>query len=209
MKRWFLIGALLVAALALVSVGLADPGKGKKSSHAKSFKFGPFPVHTTDNGSCAPPPGHEWANLTLMRTFKVRDQGNGTFRLRREDRGTFVTRAERSPGACETTDKRHGNFVRAGVTGKIHGYLQGTLRSATFNPNAACAGECTTDAFVTAFFGPAAGGTFTCFQGFAGCRFSFEYTAQRARQQRLIFHHWVDRGTNGRTEIFKGDIATS
>src|SRR6266545_7545419 len=201
MKRWLTLPVLLVAALALVTGGLADPGHGKgKPDKAKSHKFGPFLIHTTDNGSCAPPPGHEWADLTLRRTYKVTRTGANTFRVRREDRGTFVTRAERSPGACETTDERHGHLIKAGVTGKIHGYLQGTLTSTTFNPDATCPSECTTDAFITAFFGPSAGDTFTCFQGFAGCRFSFEYSARHPRQQGLIFHHWLDRGTNGATE---------
>jgi hypothetical protein len=207
MRRWLTLPALLVAGLALVVSGFAGSAQGQ--GKRKAQKFGPFVVHTTDNGSCAPPPGHEWANLTLKRTYKVVQTGTNTYRLRREDKGTFVTRAERSPGACETTDTRHGSLIKAGVTGKIHGYLQGTLTSTTFNKDATCPTECTTDAFITAFFGASAADTFTCFQGYAGCRFSFEYTAQRAKKQGLIYHHWIDRGTNGVTEIFKGDIASS
>ena len=82
-------------------------------------------------------------------------------------------------------------------------------RAEAANKNATCPAECTTEAFITAFSGASATDTFTCFQGFAGCRFSFEYAVQRAKKQGLIFHHWIDRGTNGVSEIFKGDIASS
>ena len=120
------------------------------------------------------------------------------------DKGTFVTLAAPSPGACDTTGK-HGHLVIAGVQGKFRGYLTGTVTGGTFTPNATCNAACmgNTAAFIAAFF---PGGTFTCSQGFAGCKFNFEYSSP---DKRLIFHHWQDKGTNGVTEQFTGDIATS
>ncbi len=207
MRKLLVLPALLAAALMFAATGFADDHHGKKDPHhGNAQKFGPFLVHKTDNGSCAPPPGHEWADLTLQRTYKVKRNSDGSFRVRREDKGTFVTRAERSPGACETTDTHHGKTIRAGVTGKIHGFLQGTVTGGTFNPNATCANECSTSAFITAFFGPNA--QFTCFNGFAGCRFAFEYSAQKQQKQGLLFHHWSDKGLDGQTEVFRGDIAS-
>ena len=61
--------------------------------------------------------------------------------------------------------------------------------------------------FIAGFF--SAGTQYTCNNGYAGCRFNFEYTAQRQHTQKLKNHHWVDRGLDGVHEIFIGDIATS
>jgi hypothetical protein len=171
----------------------------------KHHKFGPYTINTTDNGSCAPPPGAEWANLTLQRTYKVHANHDGSFKLRSENKGTFVTLAARSPGACETTDSHHGATIQAGFTGKVHGFLEGTVTGGTYNPNATCPTECTTSAFLLAFFGPSA--QFTCNNGFAGCRFSFKYSANK-HQHGLLFRHWTDEGLNGTSETFKGDIAS-
>jgi hypothetical protein len=91
------------------------------------------------------------------------------------------------------------------VHGKFHGYLTGTVSGGTYNPNATCAAACIgdTSAFIAAFF---PGGTFTCSQGYAGCKFNFEYSSP---DKSLVFHHWQDKGTNGVTEQFTGDIANS
>jgi hypothetical protein len=86
----------------------------------------------------------------------------------------------------------------------VHGYLEGTVTGGTYNPNATCPAECTTSAFITAFFGPSA--QFTCFNGYAGCKFSFKYSANK--HQGLLYHHWVDEGRDGVSEVFKGDIAS-
>jgi len=43
-------------------------------------------------------------------------------------------------------------------------------------------------------------------QGFAGCKFNFEYSSP---DKSLLFHHWQDKGTNGVSEKLTGDIATS
>ena len=98
--------------------------------------------------------------------------------------------------------------IRAGVTGKMRGYLDGTVTSATFNPNGcAVASTCTTtQGFLLAVFGPAGPATYTCNVGYANCKFKFEYHADHG--QALIFDHWTDKSTNPPGgEIFKGDIA--
>ena len=129
---------------------------------------------------------------------------NGSFRVTRKDKGTFVTLAGQSPGACDTSGK-HGHLVKAGVNGKFRGYLTGTVSGGTFNPTAACNAACIGDttAFIAAHF---PGGTFTCSLGYAGCKFNFEYSSP---DRSLVFHHWQDKGTNGVTEQFTGDIANS
>jgi hypothetical protein len=191
---------LVAAALALAAAGLADPGgkgNGKNKGHNSRFSA---TITVADHGSC----GNPWATDTSKRTWSVKPSSNGTFRVARKDKGTFVTLAGQSPGACDTTGK-HGHLVNAGVHGKFHGYLSGTVSGGTFNPNATCNAACIGDttAFIAAFF---PGGTFTCSQGYAGCKFNFEYSSP---DKTLAFHHWQDKGTNGVTEQFTGDIASS
>jgi len=200
MKRLLTTTVLLAAALALAAAGLADPGgkgKGKNKGHNSRFSA---QITVTDNGTC----GNGWATDTSKRTWSIKPNGNGTFRVGRQDKGTFVTLAGQSPGACDTTGK-HGHLVNVGVRGKFRGYLRGTVSGGTFNPNATCNAACIGDtkAFIAAFF---PGGTFTCSQGYAGCKFNFEYSSP---DKSLVFHHWQDKGTNGVTEQFTGDIANS
>ena len=121
--------------------------------------------------------GNPWATDTTKRTWTIKPNGNGTFRVGRTDHGTFVTLAGQSPGACDTTGK-HGSTVLAGIKGKFRGYLRGTV----------------------------SGGTCTCSQGYAGCKFNFNYASPN---KTLKYHHWQDRGTNGSTEVFVGDIANT
>lgn len=199
MKRWFALPVLLVAALAFAAAGLADPGdsgKGKKQGHNKFT----FVLTSTDNGCHGTP----WATDTLTRTYSVHDNGNGTFRVIRRDKGTFTTIGGPSPGSCPS-DKHHGTVVRAGVTGKIVGYLEGTVSGGTFNPKATCAAACFTDTFISTFFG--SGATFSCFANSSDCKFNFNYTSPNTT---LRFRHWQDRGKGAGTllkEIFIGDIA--
>jgi hypothetical protein len=200
MKRWTVLPLALVSALVLAAAGSADPGhRGSKST--KKGKLA-FTVVTEDNGSC----GNQWATDTLRRTFQVKANGNGTYRLTRKDRGTFVTMAAVSPGKCGS--KKHGNTVRAGVRGKVVGFLRGTITGGTFNPNATCTGpDCGfTDVFITTFFG--AGAQFSCFMNSPNCQFNYNYTA--AKGQTLLHRHWQNKGKGAGTfleETFKGDIA--
>jgi len=200
MKRLLTPLVLIAAALALAAVGLADPGgkgKGKNKGHNSRLSAA---ITVTDHGSC----GNAWATDTSKRTWTVKPNGNGSFRVTRKDKGSFVTLPGQSPGACDTTGK-HGHMLTAGAHGKFRGYLSGTVSGGTFNPNATCDAACIgdTSAFIAAFF---SGGTYTCSQGFAGCKFNFEYSSP---SKTLKFHHWQDKGTNGVTEQFTGDIASS
>ncbi|MDQ2980894.1 MAG: hypothetical protein M3R26_01025 [Actinomycetota bacterium] len=202
-KRWILPG-LLVAAFALAATGLADPGHGHGHGHGKKKnKFGPYDVVTDDHGSCS----NAWAVDTEKRTFTVKRNHDGSYRLERKDRGTFLTNAGQSPGACETKGK-HGATVLAGIQGKFHGYLRGTVTGGTFDPNAACPADCGfTSVWIATFFGPSA--SFSCDNNSTDCKFNFQY---HARHQGLKFHHWYDKGKGAGTllnERFHGDIANA
>ena len=139
---------------------------------------------------------------------------DGSFRLRRVDKGTFTTVAGTSPGNCTANKSKHGKLIRAGVTGKFNGYLEGTITGGVFNKNATCAAACFTGDFLTAFFGPAA--TFSCdgATNSTDCKFNYNYTApnRAANRPKLIVRHWQDRGKGSGTtleESFHGDIASS
>jgi hypothetical protein len=200
MRRIAISVVLLVGVLALATAGLADPGGKGKAKKAGHNRFS-AQVVVPDNGTCQ----NAWATDTSKRTWSVKKNKNGTFRVSRRDKGTFVTNAGPSPSACSGTAKKHGHLVNAGVHGKFRGYLSGTVSGGTFNPNATCAAACIGDttAFIAAFF---PGGTFTCSLGYAGCKFNFEYSSP---DKSLVFHHWQDKGTNGVSEQFTGDIANS
>ena len=199
MRRIVIPLLLFAGILVLATAGLADPGKGKgkKLGHNRFSAL----VTVPDNGTC----GNQWATDTSTRKWSVKKNKDGTFRVTRKDKGTFLTMLGKSPGACDTTGK-HGSNVTAGINGKFHGYLRGTVSNGTFNPNAVCNAACigNTPVFIAAFFGP--GAQFTCSLGYAGCKFNFEYSSPN---KSLKFHHWQDKGTNGVTEQFTGDIATS
>jgi hypothetical protein len=208
MRRWILLPVLAGAALALAAAAVADPG-GKGKDKKPGTKHGnttfQFTFVNTDNGSCPDGSTLAWATLDETRTYKVRPTEKG-FRLTRYDRGTFVTRAGRSPGACESS--RHGQTVRAGVTGHFQGYLVGTISGGTFNPNATCPADCgARETFMRTFFGPSA--VYSCDANSTDCKFNFEYTAPA---QQLLFRHWQDKGKGAGTmlnEIFRGDIAST
>jgi hypothetical protein len=197
---------VLVAALCLTAVGWADdggPGKGNgKSDHSRMT----FTVTTTDNTSCGEEAG-PWATDVVKRTFVVKDNGDGTYTLTRYDRGRFTTMEHASPGSCDTTG-RHGRLVHAGHTGKMVGYLRGTVTGGTFDAKAKCTGATCgfTDTFIATFFG--ANAKFSCFGNSKDCSFNFQYVAPLG--QRLLYRHWQDKGKGAGTklqETFIGDIA--
>jgi hypothetical protein len=156
---------------------------------------------SADGGSCSIP----WANDTYDRSYTVHDNGDGTFKVTADSRhGTFVTTGPGSPGACETTD-RHGSTVSAGVTGGFQGFITGTVTGSTYDPAGCASADCSTSgAFIAAVFGPSA--DFTCFDGFAGCDFYFEY---HSSDQSLQYRDWQDKSDNHLGEEFVGDIANS
>jgi hypothetical protein len=204
-KRLAIVPIVLVVALSLGATAFAGHGKGQEGKGSGKGQKGKLSmtVVTTDHGTCGQNP---WATETLKRTYSVKKKKDGSYSVRRKDKGTFVTTGPVSPGACETGSK-HGHVLTAGYKGKVHGYLNGTVTGGTFNPNGTCTAQCTSVDFIAAFFTP--GSQFTCNNGYAGCRFAYEYTAKKDQQPApLLYHHWSDKGTNGVTEVFKGDIAT-
>jgi type 1 fimbria pilin len=207
MKRLLVLPVLAAGALALAAFAFASAGSANK--HAPTAKGGKltFSVTTTDHGCNFRP----WATDTLKRTYKVHLRKDGSYTVRREDKGRFVTTGGQSPSAdpCPGVVRRgkHGATVVAGIKGKLHGYLQGTVTGGTFIPTGTCTATCSADDFIANFF--TSGASFTCSQGYAGCRFNFSYTAQRQQKQGLLYHHWVDRGLDGVHEIFIGDIASA
>jgi hypothetical protein len=198
---------LLAGFLILAAASFADPGdKGKGKKQGKN-KF-TFTLVNTDRRCDGTEP---WATLNEQRTYQVHANKNGTFRLRRVDKGTFTTIAGNSPGNCPANKSKHGHTVRAGVTGRFGGYLEGTITGGTFNKNATCVAACFTGDFIAAFFG--SGAVFSCDTNSTDCKFNFNYTApNRAANRPVIVRHWQDRGKGAGTmlhEVFHGDIATA
>ena len=212
MRRLIIPFVLLVGVLTLAASGLADPGdKGKGKAQGKN-KFS-FQLTTTDRRCDGIEPA-EWATLTEKRTYQVHKNKDGTYRLRRVDKGTFTTIAGKSPGNCVANKSKHGQLIRAGVTGRFGGYLEGTISGGTFNKNATCVAACFTSDFITTFFGAAA--VFSCdgATNSPDCKFNYNYTApsRAANRPKLIVRHWQDKGKGSGTslkETFHGDIASS
>ena len=205
MRKWITMFALTLAALALSASAFANGDgrghKGKKGGKSERAKI-TYTVTTTDNGSC----GTAWATDVVKRTFFVKKHKDGSYTLVRIDRGNFVTLAGKSPGACDTTGA-HGQTIKAGVQGRMRGYIAGTVTGGTFDKNATCTGaDCGfTDVFLKTHFGPNA--QFSCFTNSTDCKFNFKYAAKK---QGLLFHRWQDKGEGAGTmlkEEFNGDIA--
>ncbi|SRR5258705_1542484 len=212
MRRILIPFALLVGVLTLAASGLADPGDNGKGKAQGKNKFS-FQLTTTDRRCDGIEPA-DWATLTEKRTYQVHKNKDGTYRLRRVDKGTFATIAGKSPGNCAANKSKHGQLIRAGVTGRFGGYLEGTITGGTFNKNATCATACFTSDFITTFFG--AGAVFSCdgATNSPDCKFNYNYTApsRAANRPKLIVRHWQDRGKGSGTtlvEHFQGDIASS
>jgi hypothetical protein len=209
MRRIVIPLVLLAGALALAAAGGADPGKGKEKDKGQGKNRFTFTLTNTDRRCDGTEP---WATLNEQRTYQVHDNGDGTFRLRRVDKGTFTTFAGNSPGNCPANKSKHGKTVRAGVTGRFGGYLEGTITGGTFNKKGTCATACFTSDFLTAFFGSSA--VFSCNTNSTDCKFNFNYTAPSSEENgpRLLVRHWQDRGKGAGTmlnEVFHGDIASS
>ena len=209
MRRFVIPFVLLVGVQTLAASGLADPGdKGKGKAQGKN-KFS-FALTTTDRRCDGTEP---WANLTETRTYQLHKNSDGTYRLRRVDKGTFTTVEGKSPGNCAANKSKHGQLIRAGVTGRFGGYLEGTITGGTFNKKATCIAACFTSNFISTFF--TAGAVFTCdgATNSTDCKFNYNYTAPSSGGNgKLLVRHWQDRGKGSGTtlnEHFHGDIASS
>jgi hypothetical protein len=204
MRKLITMLALMLGALALSATAFGHDGRRHHDGdgHHHHFKR-TFTVTTTDNGSC----GAAWATDVVKRTYVVKKNEDGSYRLTRFDRGHFTTLAGVSPGACDTTGD-HGHTIRAGVKGRLVGYIRGTVTGGTFDKNATCTGpDCGfRDVFLKTFFGPTA--VWSCDVNSTDCKFNFKYRA--SKHQELLFRHWQDEGKGAGTllkEEFHGDIA--
>ena len=189
MKR-FVVVALVAAAMALLPTAAA--ANGGSGSNGKFF--GPYSSGSGDSGTCGP----DWANDTYKREFFVQ-QTSGTWHVTEAFLdGRFSTLLGPSPGACETSNP-HGLLVAADKKGNFGGFETGTVSAGTYNPNgcnppADCSSS--TTAFIHAVFGPTGVYNVTTFY--------FDY---RARDQGLIYGHWVNASTDLGGN--RGDIATT
>jgi hypothetical protein len=194
MKRLLIVSMAAVALALMPTAVAADAGEGVQH-------FGPFAGASPDSGTCGP----DWAADRFTRNFGVDQDADGTFRVVEFfSDGTFVTTGPQSPGACES-GSNHGSTVLPGITGHFGGFLNGAITGTTvYNPQGCnTPGACnTTSGFVRAVFG--AGAQYGCVSGPGACSFFFGYGS---RDQRLIFHHWInaspDLGGN------RGDIASA
>jgi hypothetical protein len=210
MRKLITMLILMLAAFALSATAFAHDGKGDRDGHHGHhgkkhghFFVRTFTVTTTDGGSCGVT---DWATDVVKRTYVVKKNRDGSYTLTRFDRGQFTTLAGVSPGACDTTGN-HGHTIRAGVQGRLIGFIRGTVTGGTLNKKATCTGpECGfKDVFLKTFFGPTAQNS--CDTNSSDCKFNFVYGA---RDQGLLFHHWQDKGKGAGTmlnEEFNGDIA--
>ena len=117
--------------------------------------FGPYSSGSPDSGTC----GNNWANDTFKRVFYIQQTGPTTWRVQEAFiDGRFVTNAGPSPNGCQPGTP-HGTAIRADVTGRFGGFLDGTVTSGTYNPaGCAVAGFCSsnTSRFIAAVFEPTA-----------------------------------------------------
>jgi hypothetical protein len=193
MKRSLsLIAAGFAAGLALAVTPVAA------MASQGTVHYGPFRSFSTDSGTC----GNDWANDTFKRVFEASTTRNadGTYSVTESFiEGRFVTKAGKSPGACNKPAAPTGGTIRAGVMGSFHGSFQVVIAGGTFNPNASCnQATCdTTKKFVKTVYGSAA--TYT-----TGPSFAFTYHAQgNDLLQRMWHNASADRGGNF------GDIRSS
>ncbi|MHB8578144.1 MAG: hypothetical protein ACYDCQ_22770 [Dehalococcoidia bacterium] len=186
------LGSVLFAGALL---GAAPPAGASADG---SQHIGPIAGATQDGGTC----GNAWANDTYSLFFTVHDNGDGTFAVRTEYKdGTFVTNSGASPGACETTN-HHGSTLVGGVTGNFQGWIDGTVTSSTYNPNACSSSTCTsrTQAIAAIFGCPGA----ACYNIMT---YNFEYHSSDRSLQYRSWHENFNK--NSTTEQDIGDIANS
>ena len=185
-KRWIVPG-LLVAAFALAATGLADPGhgKGKGQGHGKKSKFGPYDVVTDDHGSC----GNTWAVDTEKRTFKVKQNKDGTFTVTRTDRGTFRPRPARAPALA----RRRASTARPSMPASRAASTATCAARSPAAPSTRLPRARPTAGLPTCGSRPSSARArrSRASSDSADCKFNFHY---HARGQGLKFHNWYDLG---------------
>jgi hypothetical protein len=160
---------------------------------------------SVDNGTCG-----SWADDQYNLQITVRNNGDGTYLMRTEYKAaSFVTRAGASPGACQA-ETPHGSLLEAGIKGKFDAWVEETITSATYNPDACrtqgggpggqAAGPCSTrGGFALAVLG--------CDEGACADNWSWDFQ-YRSSDKRLAFSYWRDAWPALAPNEFLGDIAT-
>jgi hypothetical protein len=162
--------------------------------------YGPFPSTSPDSGCGV----NEWAMDTFDRHFTVRANADGSFTIVEQFKnGSFVTEGSMSPGEQCPENNEPGStdgFVRADVTGTLHGYEVIQITGSQTSMDSSCiAGSplapCTTSGFLDSHFAVLTEDIPTFF---------FHYAAG---DQDLVENEWKnassDRGGNS------GDIAST
>ena len=200
MKRLFLLPVLLIGGAIMACESAQITGTPFFDVAGKTDHFllaGASP----DNGYCG-----LWANDTYNLQITVSNNGDGTFAMHTEYlAGAFVTLGGGSPG-CTQVSTPHGTLVLGGIKGHFTGFVDETITSANYNPEACpsrgggpggkASGPCSTrTGFIAAVFGPGASESYG--------PWGFEY---RSSDKRLIYNYWRDASADA-TEGF-GDIAT-
>jgi hypothetical protein len=171
-----IVGALSVLAALVLTANQTYAASDTDQYHVKGG--------SPDNGRCVQTDGTRfWADDTFNLKITVKNNGNGTYAVRTEYKGAhFVTRAGRSPNCVSSTPPGSG-VVIGGIKGKMNAWVDETVISGTYDPNA-CGkprdGICTTrGGFIDAVFGV------TATENFLGYEFEFS-----SNDPRLTHNYW-------------------
>jgi hypothetical protein len=203
----------IMLGIALLAVGglvvLAGPNLANASTKAAAAvaKNGPYSYMDTDGGTC----GNTWALDLGVRTFtqpNADPAGNYSI-VETFSQGHFTTVAGSSPGACDDPSRTdNGHLVREGVPGTFFGTEHIFIQGGTYTPgNGSCNGspssdaanQCTTASYVAYHYGSGATST--------GTSYTFTYKSSAAGV--LSPKSWVEKSSDGNTEVDTGDIHTS
>jgi hypothetical protein len=200
--------------IALLAVGglvvLAGPNLANASTKAAApvLKSSPYSYFDTDGGTCG---GDAWALDLGVRTFTQpnHDPAGNYAIVETFSQGHFSTVGGVSPGACDDPSRtNNGHLVREGVAGTFFGTYHIFIQGGTFAAlDGSCNGfpssdpdhQCTTASYVTYHYG--SGATLT------GTSYTFTYKSSAAGV--LAPKSWVEKSTDGNTEVDTGDIRTS
>jgi hypothetical protein len=141
-------GAVCCLGGVLGALALAASGGGSGTTELGPFRGSGIQI----GGTC----GNTWGTLSATTRYSVYPPNrDGSITAVQTVDGVLITAAGQSPGACNGGPD-NGSTVGAGIRVKVHAIELETISGGTFNPNANCAAQCFTAAFVPAFFGPAA-----------------------------------------------------
>ena len=144
-----LTGAMCSLVVIAGAMALAASGGGSGTTELGPFRGSGIQI----GGTC----GNTWGILDDVTTrYSVYPANrDGTVTAVQTVDGVLTTIAGKSPGACNGGPDS-GNTVGTSVQVKLHATEMETIGGGVFNPDARCAAQCFTAAFVPAFFGSTA-----------------------------------------------------